>query len=378
MRRPKLAFIAHSFTHGGAQKYLYAFVRHCHVRGVECLVIGPRQGPQLRDFQSLGVKVLPTRMTSIWSDGPVRSPLQYSKIFINIAAIISALLRFRPDAVYTNTCTIISGGIASKLLGIPHYWHVHENFKNITLDNRFLIPLRHLSGLMEWTSHKVIFVSEGAMRSAFPQGAPKATVVKNGVDLARFHTAAASSLPTRSSRVCFIGELSRRRGIDTLLLALAALQQKGGETPCLDVWGKGDPAYSRALMDLIVELGLAEHVRLMGYAACVESVLPTYDALVVPSRGEAFPLIVLEGMAAGIPVIATRCGGPEEMIENGRDGLLVEIDDHIGLAGAIERILEQRTYAGELAKAAREKASRFFSLDSRLDQLAQIVLPFAK
>ena len=83
-------------------------------------------------------------------------------------------------------------------------------------------------------------------------------------------------------------------------------------------------------------------------------------------------------MAAGIPVIATRCGGPEEMIENGRAGLLVEIDDHIGLAGAIERILEQRTYAGELAKAAREKASRFFSLDSRLDQLAQIVLPFAK
>jgi len=371
----RIVFIAHSFERGGAQKCLYDFVRYCCGEGIECMVIGPRSGPQLQDFRNLGVEVIPVRIASIWGSGTFLDIIQYIKIFLNTVQITRLLLRFRPIAVFTNSSTIISGALASRILKLRHFWHIHENFDNITMEASFAIPRKALSKIMELTSEKVIFVSNAAMKSILPNGSSKAAVVHNGVDLSRFKFQNHSVSKDNKPCICFLGALEHRRGVDILLLALALLKHENGRAPRLDLWGSGDPEYSRLLKDLADELGLTEQVRFMGYTNSIEQVLPKYDALVAPSRGEAFPLTVLEGMAAGVPVVATKCGGPEEMIDDGISGHLVDVGDYRHMARSLEKILEDHEYAGRLAAEARSKVSRSFELSRQLEKLAQLILP---
>jgi glycosyltransferase involved in cell wall biosynthesis len=128
------------------------------------------------------------------------------------------------------------------------------------------------------------------------------------------------------------------------------------------------------LKNLAGELGVVEHLRFMGYTADVEQVLPQYDALVVPSRGEAFPLVVLEGMAAGLPIVASRCGGPEDMIEDGVSGKLVNVGDYRRMALAIDQILGDRDYAAAMAREARSTAARSFDSKRQFQKISRLIL----
>ena len=372
MTQRKIAFIAHGFQHGGAQKYLYDFVRYCCGEAIECMVIGPRSGPQLHDFRDLGVEVIPIPMTSVWGSSVLLRPVQFLKIIVNTLQMIKALLRFQPTLVYTNTSTIISGAFASKILRLPHFWHVHENFD--TMEIPVAIPRKALPMIMESMSVKVIFVSHLAMKSIFPNGSSKAVVVHNGVDLSRFMFSNRSVTKVNKPCICFIGALAHRKGVDILLLALALLKHENGRAPCLDIWGSGDPGYTRLLKNLADELGIADRVRFMGHTSNIDEILPEYDVLVVPSRGESFSLVALEGMAAGVPVVATRCGGPEEIIDDGTSGHLVDVGDYRHMARAITRILDDPAHAKRLAKEAHNKAVYSFDIKRQFKTIRQLVL----
>jgi glycosyltransferase involved in cell wall biosynthesis len=210
--------------------------------------------------------------------------------------MIKVLLRFQPTLVYTNTSTIISGAFASKVLRLPHFWHVHENFD--TMEIPIVIPRKALQKIMESMSDKVIFVSYLALKSIFPNGSGKAVVVHNGIDLSRFKFSNRSVTKVNRPCICFLGALADRKGVDILLLALALLKHENGREPCLDIWGSGDPEYCRLLKNIADELGIADYVRFMGHTISIDEILPEYDVLVVPSRGESFSLVALEGMAA--------------------------------------------------------------------------------
>jgi glycosyltransferase involved in cell wall biosynthesis len=283
------------------------------------------------------------------------------------------LLRFQPTLVYTNTSTIISGAFASKVLRLPHFWHVHENFD--TMEIPIVIPRKALQKIMESMSDKVIFVSYLALKSIFPNGSGKAVVVHNGIDLSRFKFSNRSVTKVNRPCICFLGALADRKGVDILLLALALLKHENGREPCLDIWGSGDPEYCRLLKNIADELGIADYVRFMGHTISIDEILPEYDVLVVPSRGESFSLVALEGMAAGVPVVATKCGGPEEFIDDRQNGLLVDVGDYRSMAGAINTILDDPALGRRLAAEGRNRVSRCFDLDMQLETLFRVALP---
>jgi glycosyltransferase involved in cell wall biosynthesis len=128
-----------------------------------------------------------------------------------------------------------------------------------------------------------------------------------------------------------IGRLSREKGVDVLLAALA---RRGG--PALTILVAGDGPARAGLEAAIARDGLGRTVRLLGQVADVRPLYAAADLLVLPSRSEGLPNVVLEALDAALPVVATRVGALPELVDDGRTGRLVAADDPAGLAAALD------------------------------------------
>ncbi|NHC45253.1 glycosyltransferase family 4 protein [Motilibacter aurantiacus] len=151
-----------------------------------------------------------------------------------------------------------------------------------------------------------------------------------------------------------LARLERQKGVDVLLHALV-------QAPGLGLTVAGDGSERAALEKLAARLGVGDRVRFSGWAPAPESFLATVDVLVAPSRNEAMPLVVLEAMHAGLPVLATRVGAVGEVVQHGRTGLLVEPEDVGGLASALRELAADRELRARLGAAGRERARTAFS-----------------
>ena len=120
------------------------------------------------------------------------------------------------------------------------------------------------------------------------------------------------------------------------------------------------------------QLNLSENILFLGRRDDVSSLLACCDLFVLPSWAEGLPNCVLEAMAARLPVVATRVGGIPELIEDGRNGLLVPPKDPAALAAAIRRLLEDSSLADKLAQGAQERARTEFSFERLLSELDQL------
>lgn len=345
-------------------------------------MLGPRSGPYIEDFRRLGASVRPLNLGSLFSTGKPFGRLRFAmRLIINTFQIIGVMVRFSPDIVYTNTATIVAGAVASWLGRRPHVWHIHENLRHLyenskTLNIGFVFSLSQLRYLIESLSATVIFVTYLARDSLYPDGVPKnAVVVHNGVrmtDLQRNGLAARLSLDRGlrpgDPRIVFVGALAQRKGVDVLLRALGAILADYPKLQ-LDLWGQGKEDYIRYLRRLCSELGISEKVNFKGFSDQIPAVLSNYSIAVMPSRAESFGLGVLEAMAAGVPVVTTRCGGPEEFIQDGMTGYVVNPEDVAELSEAMRKVLADPERARAMAREARRKVAIDFDLESKLDDI---------
>lgn len=189
-------------------------------------------------------------------------------------------------------------------------------------------------------------------------GAPGGIVriVCNGVGEDDFVPVANSPVATD---LVFVGELRRLKGVDVLLAALALLRDRGRRVT-LTVVGEGpDGDAFRAEM---VQLGLNEAVSFVGYRAAREA-FRLGGILMVPSRNESLPYVVLEATAAGVPVIPTNVGGIPEIF-GPQVHRLVPPGDAEALAAAIAAALDEPQGTRAAATALRERVHQLFSLDA--------------
>ncbi len=168
-----------------------------------------------------------------------------------------------------------------------------------------------------------------------------------------------------------LGRLDPVKGYDTLIAAVARLCAEGVRLRCV-IAGLG-PEEAR-LRRLIHQSGLGREVTLLGLREDVPALLRAFDVAVMASRSEGAPLAIIEYMAAGLPIVATRVGGIPELIEPGVHGILVEPDDPVALADGIRRLLEHPTEAATLAAAARARQRAEFDLDVVVAQLQELYL----
>lgn len=186
-------------------------------------------------------------------------------------------------------------------------------------------------------------------------------VVHNGVGKGDF---APIAVEPDATDLVFLGELRAIKGIDVLLDALASLKQQG-RTITLSIVGDGPSADD--LRRKAADDGIAASVRFLG-AMAAKTALAKGRVMVVPSRMESLPYVVLEAAAASKPLIATRVGGIGEIL-GPQANLLIPADDARALAAAIARVLDNPARATEEARILNQRIAAQFSVDVMVDDI---------
>ena len=204
--------------------------------------------------------------------------------------------------------------------------------------------------------------------------------ISNFVETARFapptpeaRSAARTSLGWGERRVLVhTGRLTERKALDVLLRAFArALPAvSAGPRPLLALVGDGP---RRAELEaLCARLGLGEHVVFTGFQEDVVRYLHACDGFVLASRIEGLPNALLEAMACGCPIVATRIGGSLEAIADEGQGLLVDVDDVGGLADGVRRLLDDDELRARLGAGAAERIREHFTLEATVPRYVEL------
>jgi glycosyltransferase involved in cell wall biosynthesis len=195
------------------------------------------------------------------------------------------------------------------------------------------------------------------------------SVVLNGIEIDRFPYSERAQTAGRSVVVGTAARLVPDKGIADLLQACAEMRRRGTD---LVLRLAGDGSYRQELTQCAHALGLGAAVQFLGSVSEMEAFYRTLDVFVLPSHSEGLPRVVLEAMASGCCVVATRVGGVPEAVRDGVDGLLVPHSDPRALAGALERVVEDSGLRQALAASARRRVEQEFTLDRVAAEVASV------
>jgi len=278
------------------------------------------------------------------------------------------------DLIHSHTArSALIAAMVSKITGIPLVHHVHSpTSRDTTARCR-----SRINALVERASLRrasaLIAVSESLARHvcrAGPAGQP-VCVVPNGVPCRR--PAAARDAAKTEWTLGTVALFRPRKGIEVLLQALAILKSRGVPVRLRAVGGFEDPQYERRIKQLAEELGVSDMVDWTGFTRDVDRELERMDLCVLPSLfGEGLPMVVLEAMAAGVPVVATRVEGTPEAIRHGQDGLIAEPGDPNDLADAVTRITSGQVDWHALRASALARHAEKFSQHSMAAGVAEV------
>ena len=238
--------------------------------------------------------------------------------------------------------------LAARGLGVPVIISVRNDPEKEYFNPVFRFAARHLLPEADFC----VFQTERARRWFDEKLQKKSAVIMNQVDERFFDR---PSCPERHDIVA-VGRLTAQKNHALLLRAYAAL---GPAEDRLVIYGEGEKRGE--LEELARKLHLADRVLLPGVRDDIPEAIGGAKLFVLPSDYEGMPNALLEAMALGLACIAADCpcGGPAELIENGKNGLLIPVGDEAALTAALRRLLDNETERTALALAARERAEAF-------------------
>jgi glycosyltransferase involved in cell wall biosynthesis len=263
-----------------------------------------------------------------------------------VQALTSALRRFRPEAIVSFTdITNVHTLLANQFLRLPIVVseRVDPRFHSI---DRINARLR----LALYGSADALVVQTESIRAwanSLPRQ-PPTYIIPNPVLPAE--PSSDSEPVSFRPYVLGIGRLAAQKGFDTLIPAFARLR---ATSPNLRLVLLGEGPERNALMAQCASLGLSDSVSLLGFRPTAPWLRDAH-MFVLSSRYEGFPNALGEAMAAGLPIVSTRCpSGPEEMLTNNHDGLLVDVGDIHALSTAMSRLNDDLNLRAQLGSAAR-------------------------
>jgi sugar transferase (PEP-CTERM/EpsH1 system associated) len=350
---------------GGAEKVLVHFLneldRSRYRPRVVCLYGG--NGPIAAELRAQDVPVIDLDMTAQWRVDAVWR--LYRLLRAQRPAILHASL-FHANLL---------GRIVGRLAGVPIIISCRQNVS---------IGARWREWVNRWTvglDDRVIAVCELARRAEIERGrvAPeKVITIYNAVDPARLADPAATTpgaqvpVPASATGRRLIGTVCRfhpQKGLDQLIAAFAELCKR---TPDVQLLLVGDGELRGQLETQVRRLGLADHVTFTGFRTDVPAILTELDLFVLPSLWEGLPLVLLEAMAAQLPVVATAVGGTPELVLDGETGLLVPPADPTALAAAMHFLLTQDALRREMGRRGRRRVEREFSATRAVAETTQL------
>jgi L-malate glycosyltransferase len=314
---------------------------------------------------------------------PLHTPQALAELSIAAAQVRRAARRHRADVLHANS---IRAGIVLALAGpmrAAKLVHVRDCLPPGAVSTATL-------RLIAATATTVVANSRYTAASvrAIAPGAPL-EVLYNPVDVGRFDPAHIDRERARGALgeagesellLGVVGQLSPWKGQDTAIEALRLLCEQGLDAHLLLIGSAkfvaratrfDNKRYLAGLHELVADAGLQERVWWLGEREDVPELMRALDVLLLPSWEEPFGRALIEAMALGVPVVATDVGGPAEIVEDGREGLLAPPHEPAAWAAAIRRIAERPDRGLALGRAGRSKVEREFTVQRHVaDTLA--------
>jgi glycosyltransferase involved in cell wall biosynthesis len=332
--------------------------------GVDAHVILGEDGPLAARLArgGISVEVLPIaddvrdlrRDLAVATRLPVASAVRAAAYTGRLAA---RLRKLRPDLVHTNSLkAALYGGIAARLAGIPVIWHLRDRIAPDYLPDRAVRLVRALARRLPAAVIANSHTTLATLGLASVTSAPISAVCPSPVSMPKQPTRNVDRL-----QIGMVGRLAPWKGQDVFLRAFTAAFPAGAEQAV--VVGEamfGEQSYAHALRELANELGIGQRVEFTGFREDIPEVLARLDVLVHASTiPEPFGQVVVEGMAAGLPVVASDGGGPAEIITDAVDGVLSPPGDIEELAAALRRLADDPALRVRLGRQARIRARAF-------------------
>jgi glycosyltransferase involved in cell wall biosynthesis len=378
----RVLFVSHTGLVGGAERSLLTLLAALPSRVQARLVCPP--GP----LQERAVQQRVSVVRIVGSVGslklhPVHTPVAVTAMAGASAGVLRAAQAWDAEVLHANS--IRAGVIAAPAawaLKRPLVLHVRDCLPPTPLTER-------LQSSLAVRSAAVIAISRHVARSFDPAGlAQDLRVIANPFDLDRLDPAridrgrarARLGIPAGAPALALVGQITPWKGQEEAIRALAEIRS---DHPRAILHLVGEPkfvaratrfdnhGYLRRLKELVAALGVDDRVRFLGEREDVPEILRACDVSLTPSWEEPFGRAVVEAMAMGCPVIATSSGGPAEIIEHGRDGLLVVPRQPARLAGAIHDLLSDEPRQQAMAAAGRRTAAAF-GQDRHSEQVAEL------
>lgn len=296
--------------------------------------------------------------------------LVYQLFYFAEAAVLADHLkrqnvRHLHNHIATATCTVAM--LTSKISGIPFSFTIHgpDIFfepKHWRIDAK-IREARFVACISDFCRSQCMIFSDQSHWD-------KLEIIHCGIDPQKYQTQ-----NTRSKlgpHLVFVGRLAGVKGVPVLLESLAELVQ---EIPELRVALIGDGPERADLERRARDLGLAEVVTFAGYRSQAEVALTLAEAdmLVLPSFAEGVPVTLMEAMASGLPVLATRVGGISELVEDGISGFLVPPGNVEALTARLRNLLTDQKLRECMGEAGRKKVSADFNQEIEANRLAQLI-----
>ena len=346
-RPPRVLFVSHETTLSGAPIQLVHLVRWLKKAGWEVTVAAPDTGPISEMLGQDGITIVmePTLLTD----------LQHAKL--------RGLCR-EYDVIVANTIASWPAVRAAHLEKRPVLWYLHETQVAVRLVRAIseIRPAMKIANLLVTPTRQTARVYEGltlAPIEVVPYGIPKPPVIPG----------------SRNDSICFVtlGSFEPRKGQDVLLEAIHRLDPETRRRSLFKMAGRVlDSEFFEKLKSRAAGLENTQLIDALDHSEAT-ALLSQADAVILPSRDETMPIVILEAMSLGKGVISTDVGGIREWVQNEMNGLMVTRENSDELAGAITRFVEDPSFAREIATAGLRTFGRHFTLDRFAGRFAELL-----
>jgi glycosyltransferase involved in cell wall biosynthesis len=354
----------------GSSQILLITAKEFKKQGHHVLVVVSEDGPLVQELQSVGIETRVIRL------GILRRKYFTPWGLLNRLRVLSSCFRSmgklvreqKTDLVYSNTSSVLIGALIARYYHIRHVWHIHETIM------RPVFICRLIGWMMRnWTA-RIIVVSNGVLQHWMPfvKNRDLFTVVYNGIDTAPFEKKTSSvraefNIQPGALLIGVVGMIHFIKGHDYFLRIAGRIFKAYPQARFLIV-GDAFPGYEYLYADLkklAREENIYEQVYFTGFRNDIGNILQALDLLVMPSvLPDSFPTVILEGMAAQKPVVATALGGALEMIEHGVTGLLIPVNDPENAMLQMKPLLDDEMLRKKMGVEEKKRLRERFSLEA--------------
>ncbi|MCI0716191.1 MAG: glycosyltransferase family 4 protein [Chlorobi bacterium] len=371
----KILYISHSPYYNGAELSLFNLVKHINWELYEPVVIFPYEGPLVNEMKSQNIKIYITPLER-WIRYIFDEPVKNTSLFERIQKIIEVIEKENIDIVHSNTSVIFEGAVAANIKKIPHIWHVHEFLK----ENRELhpcLPLRNIFDMMSILSKKIVCVSNyNKEQFKVIDDKRKLVTIYNGVSESKNSENCGIlkkklNITDEELISVTVGFLTKNKGYPDLLNAVALVRKEIDNMRFFWV-GASLKSDLREFKYFKKKLDLKDIVNYLGFRRDVSGILNCSDLLICSSLNEAFPLVILEAMSAGLPIITTNWGGASECVINNVTGFIVPVGDSGKLSEKIIELARNNTKRKLMGENARKHFRDNFNLKKFVEQFEKL------